>query len=184
MNDTTINFSSSVSENPTKTEIVQTERNNNSSIFSFGFSNQTTTGDVFTLAEAFLSIEEMTNEKLQKLCYYAKAWYLALYDYNLISEHFEAWVHGAVQPALYKKYKIYGYAPIPKVEDIHDIPEEFLEFAKEIFESYGHLTGNELERINHQEMPWLNARKGFKPWENCNEMISEKDMKEFYRNMM
>lgn len=60
-------------------------------------------GDIFDLAKAFLYISSMTNKKLQKLCFYAKAWYLALYDENLISEPFEAWVHGAVQPSLYQK---------------------------------------------------------------------------------
>ena len=31
-------------------------------------------GDVFDLADAFLCIDSMTHKKLQKLCYYAKAW--------------------------------------------------------------------------------------------------------------
>ena len=61
--------------------------------------------DIFALAKAFLAISEMTNKKLQKLCYYAKAWYLAIYDQNLVEEQFHAWVHGAVQPALYFQYK-------------------------------------------------------------------------------
>ena len=104
-------------------------------------------GDIFDLADAFLSINSMTHKKLQKLCYYAKAWYLALYNDNLIPESFEAWVHGAVQPELYQKYKAYGFNYIPKVFDTRDIPEEFMSFAKEIYESYGNLDGDELERI-------------------------------------
>ena len=66
-------------------------------------------GDIFDLAHAFLSIASMTHKKLQKLCYYAKAWYLALKDENLIDDDFEAWVHGAVQPNLYQEYKVYGF---------------------------------------------------------------------------
>ena len=108
-------------------------------------------GNIFDLAHAFLSIESMTHKKLQKLCYYAKAWYLAIYDSNLIEEQFEAWVHGAVQPRLYQEYKAYG---------------------------------DELERLNHSEMPWVNARRGYKPWESCNVVISEEDMKEWYRDLM
>ena len=86
-------------------------------------------GDIFDLADAFLSIESMTHKKLQKLCYYAKAWYLALYDENLVNEAFEAWVHGAVQPDLYQKYKPYGFNYIPRVFNTKDIPEEFMDFA-------------------------------------------------------
>ena len=104
-------------------------------------------GDIFDLADAFLSIESMTHKKLQKLCYYAKAWYLALYDENLVMEPFEAWVHGAVQPELYQKYKPYGFSYIPRVLDTKNIPEEFLSFAREIYESYGALDGDELERL-------------------------------------
>ncbi len=140
--------------------------------------------NIFTLAKAFLSISKMTNKKLQKLCYYAKAWYLALYGRNLISENFQAWVHGAVQPALYQQYKKYGYQEIPQVTETSDIPEEFLSFAKEIYDSYGDLTGDELEQINHQEDPWIKARGTCKPWEICNNEISESDMEEFYRKMM
>lgn len=140
--------------------------------------------DVFSLAKAFLSISKMTNKKLQKLCYYSKAWYLALYDCNLISEPFEAWVHGAVQPLLYEKYKEYGYSEIPMCKNMAQVPEEFISFAREIYNSYGHLTGDDLEQLNHQETPWIKARGTCKPWEKCNTEISEDDMKVFYRGLM
>lgn len=141
-------------------------------------------GDIFDLAHAFLSIESMTHKKLQKLCYYAKAWYLAIYDTNLISESFEAWVHGAVQPNLYQKYKIYGFGYIPLYTNLATIPEEFLSFSREVYESYGELDGDELEKLNHTEMPWLKARKGLKPWQGSNNVIDENDMKIYYRAMM
>ena len=141
-------------------------------------------GDIFDLADAFLSIASMTHKKLQKLCFYAKAWYLAIYDTNIVSEHFEAWVHGAVQPDLYQKYKAYGFGYIPQVIDTSNIPEEFLSFSREIYESYGELDGNALERLNHSEAPWIKARGCLKPWQGCSNVISESDMKEFYRSMM
>lgn len=142
------------------------------------------TGDIFDLADAFLSIASMTNKKLQKLCYYAKAWYLALNDTNIVEESFEAWVHGAVQPKLYQKYKIYGFGYIPKVFDTTKIPEEFLSFAREIYDSYGDLSGDELERLNHTETPWIEARGDLKPWQNSETIISENTMKQFYRSMI
>lgn len=149
--------------------------------------NGTTSGqvaDVFALAKAFLSISSMTHKKLQKLCYYAKAWHLALYDTNLISEPFEAWVHGAVQPRLYSFYKSYGFTDIPQIKSTVGIPGGFLSFAQEIYAAYGHLTGDELERTNHQETPWVKARGDRKPWESCTNTISEEDMKNYYREMM
>lgn len=141
-------------------------------------------GDVFDLAHAFLCIDSMTHKKLQKLCYYAKAWYLAINDTNLISEQFEAWVHGAVQPELYQEYKIYGFGYIPLYRNIWGIPEEFLSFAREIYDSYGDLDGDELEQLNHSEMPWRRARNNLKPWQGSNNIIDENDMKTFYRTLM
>lgn len=142
-------------------------------------------GDVFDLANAFLSIDSMTHKKLQKLCYYAKAWYLAINDTNLIDEPFEAWVHGAVQPKLYQEYRTYGFDVIPMLcGSTESLPEEFLNFSREIYQAYGELDGDELERLNHQEEPWIKARKDLKPWQNCNTIISEEDMKQYYRKLM
>ena len=142
-------------------------------------------GDIFDLANSFLSIEAMTHKKLQKLCYYAKAWYLAINDTNLVVEPFEAWVHGAVQPTLYQKYRAYGFQLIPMFSgDLNSLPEEFLSFSREVYESYGDLTGDELEKLNHQEPPWVNARKGLRPWQSSSNIISEDDMKSYYRSLM
>lgn len=148
-------------------------------------SNVVEKNGILELAKAFLSIEGMTHKKLQKLCYYAKAWYLAINDENLINDNFEAWIHGAVQPELYQKYKAFGYQAIPMYTgSIANIPETFLSFAREVFSIYGKYSGDELEKINHQEKPWLNARKNLKPWESSNTIISEKDMKEYCRSLM
>ncbi len=165
-------------------ESVNIELTKKNSGIEYNFTSMDKACDIFALAKAFLSISKMTNKKLQKLCYYAKAWYLALYDCNLISEQFQAWVHGAVQPALYQNYKRYGYSDIPQFTNVQEIPEEFLSFAREVYDSYGHLTGDELERINHQETPWLEARGECKPWESCSNEISEESMKLFYRKMI
>lgn len=147
-------------------------------------SSDTKPNDIFALARAFLCISSMTHKKLQKLCYYAKAWYLAIYDTNIVSESFEAWVHGAVQPELYAKYKVYGFSNIPRESDKTNIPEEFLSFAQEVYNSYGHLTGDELEKLNHSERPWQEARGDCKPWESCGNVISEDTMKQYYRERL
>ena len=64
------------------------------------------------------------------------------------------------------------------------LPEEFLDFSKEIFEAYGDFSGDELEKINHQEMPWIKARRDLKPWQSGNTVISDEDMKYYYRSLM
>ncbi len=89
-----------------------------------------------------------------------------------------------MQPSLYQEYKIYGFEYIPLYTDIESLPEEFVNFAKQIYDSYGELDGDELEALNHSEEPWLNARGNLKPWQGCNRIISEEDMKEYYRGIM
>lgn len=140
---------------------------------------------IFELARAFLSMGEMTNKKLQKLCYYAQAWHLALEDEPLIENcAFEAWVHGPVCPDLYNEYKRFGYERIPQyIGNVKEINEEYMDFAQEVFEAYGELSGNELEKLSHQEYPWKNARGDLKPWEPCNNIILEDDMKSYYRSI-
>ena len=58
--------------------------------------------DIRKVAQYFLSKESMSHKKLQKLCYYAQAWYLANYGKPLMPNRFEAWVHGPVSPDLYR----------------------------------------------------------------------------------
>ena len=52
--------------------------------------------------------DPITNLKLQKLVYYAQAWYLALHGKRLFPAEFQAWVHGPVCHSLYQRFR--GYA--------------------------------------------------------------------------
>ena len=112
---------------------------------------------IFELAKAFLAIESMTHKKLQKLCYYGKVWYLALYDENLIAEPFEAWVHGPVNRSLYEKYKQFGRYVITELVPESDIPEDLLGYVKQVYDAYGHMEGDDLEIITHREKPWIDS---------------------------
>ena len=73
---------------------------------------------VFDVSDWFLSKESMTPKKLQKLCYYYKAWGLTLYDEDLLPYiKFEAWVHGPVNSELYRYYKGYLWKNILQCPD-------------------------------------------------------------------
>lgn len=137
---------------------------------------------VLDVAKAFLSIESMTHKKLQKLCYYAQAWHLALYNRRLIKEQFEAWIHGPVCPELYAEYKNYGWETIPKEQVLpENITDEIMEFINIVYSTYGGFDGDELEALTHLELPWREARKGLEEWEPSNNIISEETMKRYYK---
>lgn len=132
------------------------------------------------VAKAFLSLESMTPKKLQKLCYYAYAWYLTLNGEHLFLNQFEAWVHGPVDPGLYRQYKSYGWQEIPKREDLASVPENTYRFVQEVFNAYGELNGDELEFLTHDEAPWRIARNGLPDYATCSNLISDKDIVDFY----
>lgn len=142
---------------------------------------------IFELADAFLSIEPQTHKKLQKLCYYGYAWYLAQTDEELFPNNFEAWVHGPVDPALYQKYRyeqenIGDFTCIPKYEG--HVDADALSIAKWVYDAYGSYSGTDLEMQTHREEPWINARGSLQPWERSNSKIKTEDIKNYYRGLM
>ena len=79
--------------------------------------------NIFDVANWFLSKEEMTHKKLQKLCYYAYSWFIYIYNDNcnhiknrLFDKIFVAWVHGPINVELYEKYKNNNFYKIEKVK--------------------------------------------------------------------
>ncbi|MFP3721351.1 DUF4065 domain-containing protein [Niallia circulans] len=141
--------------------------------------------DVEDVASAFLSIESMTPKKLQKLCYYAYSWYLTLYRDRLFTERFEAWIHGPVAPKLYRKYKLYGRSEIPMSDSPINLDSDnpISEIITMVYNSYGHLDGDELEHLTHLEAPWLTARAGLTADEPSNNELEDYIIEDYYRNI-
>lgn len=139
---------------------------------------------IYDVADWFLSKGAMTHKKLQKLCYYAQAWSYALKNRRLIRADFQAWVHGPVSPALYDRFKNFGYDTIRlRGEYKCNMKEEDIELLENVWETYGEQTGNSLEALAHRELPWLEARKGYGENEKCTVVISPEVMKKYYRSI-
>ena len=137
--------------------------------------------DVFKVAEWFLHKKSFTHKQLQKLCYYAQAWHLALLKTSLFEEDFQAWIHGPVAPALYTCYSSYGWQKIPRLTGIAPaFPKDTLEVLKAVYRTYAKFDGGQLEALTHSESPWQSARVGFKPYESCENIISQQSMKKYY----
>jgi uncharacterized phage-associated protein len=138
--------------------------------------------NVRDIASWYLSHEPMTHKKLQKLCYYAQAWYCTLYDGTpLFEDEIEAWVHGPVIPAIYRAYSGYQWNDIPQQDfDEAKFSESVLDILESVWETYGKFTGNQLESLTHSEDPWKMARGDLKPWEICTAPISRESMRAYY----
>ena len=139
---------------------------------------------IFDIANWFLNKNNMTQKKLQKLCYYAQAWYYALKDKRLMRSDFQAWVHGPVSPALYERFRDFGYDTI-KMSGIYkcNICTEDIGFLEDVWETYGDKTGNALEALSHRELPWIEARRGYTENERCSVVISPDMMKKYYKSI-
>lgn len=151
-------------------------------VYIFKGENKVNKGvSIFDVAATLLSFEDMTHKKLQKLCYYAQAWFLALFKKPLFNERFEAWVHGPVSRKLYDIYKDYGWNTIAQPKTgVHIGEEDIKDFLGIIFNTYGGFDGDELEALTHSEWPWIKARAGLEEWEPSTKYIEEDTMKEFY----
>ena len=139
----------------------------------------------FDIAEYFIKLANSTgsyisNLKLQKLVYYAQAWYLALHDEPLFSEDFEAWVHGPVIPELYQKYQEFGWHPIEQ-EVEPDLPPGVTEFLDEVSQEYFACDAYELEQMIHIEVPWNRARGNLLPDAPSEAIIRQEWIKEYFQ---
>ena len=147
---------------------------------------KTNYGDVadYFIAFANETGDQLTNLKLQKLVYYAQAWYLANKGEPLFNEEFEAWVHGPVLPQLYRQYKSNGFKPIQRELSLTEVSNRFdpdtlqlLEAVAQVYMQYG---AYQMELMTHQEEPWVSARKGIEPDVNSKNIIDKEVMRKFY----
>ena len=137
------------------------------------------------IADYFLNFchehgDVLTNLKLQKLVYYAQAWYLALNDKPLFGDRVEAWVHGPVIPPLYRRFRKHGWKPITEKPRVRKIAGAIEKHLVQVFSVYGHYSAWDLERMTHQEEPWIAARKGLEPDDEGHGEIAREHMRDFY----
>lgn len=147
---------------------------------------------ILDIAHFFSAKESMTNKKLQKLSYYAYAWYIALNNecedkiQNRLCENttFEAWVHGPVCRILWNSIST-NYGIVDRYDGKINplITGELEKFLNKIYKTFGKYTGDELEEMTHNEDPWKNARKNLAPSEPSSEPILESDMFVYYNSL-
>lgn len=137
------------------------------------------------VARWFLSKNSMTHKKLQKLCYYAQAWYCALYDGSpLFEDEIQAWIHGPVIPTLYPVYADYKWNDIPQADfDESVFDQKVLDILNSVHFTYNKFNGDQLEMLSHSEDPWIKARGDLEEWEVCTNPIKIEDMVKYYRKL-
>lgn len=129
--------------------------------------------------------DSITNLKLQKLLYYAQAWYLVNNDNEkLFEDKILAWPYGPVVQVVYDEYKNFGRSPI-LIDDcdlenpVDNLKESVKNYLDEFCETFFKFSATELVTMTHREKPWVNAiLNGY------GSEISTELMYNFYTNML
>jgi len=123
--------------------------------------------------------EAVTHLKLQKLVYYAQAWFLANFDRPLFKEDMQAWTHGPVARTVYDRFRGNQWASLDAVGR-SALPKEVHDFVSAVYEEYGQFGAKKLEKMTHEEDPWLITRGNLAPEERCEDPIDKILMRNFY----
>lgn len=132
----------------------------------------------------------MSHLKLQKLLFYCDAYHLAYFDTELVTDKFEAWVHGPVSRKVFDslKDKSVIYADLEFNGDRERVEQEFLNLASsqrevisDVLTELSQWSGLQLESATHREAPWMEARIGKGPADKCTVEISKVSTMSFYK---
>lgn len=133
----------------------------------------------------------MSHLKLQKLLFYCDAYHLAYFGKELVTDGFEAWVHGPVSRKVYNSFKDKSvlYADIDYSElQVNDPDADFARltssqrnFIIEILDNLSTWTDLDLETATHNEKPWQEARMGYSAGDKCSVLISKDTTLQFYK---
>lgn len=131
---------------------------------------------------------EISTLKLQKLCYYAQAWYLAWEETPLFNEDFEAWANGPVCPELFRVHK--GKFSVSANDIDEPISEDtFSKIQKEdidkVLKYYGNKESHWLSELTHQERPWKETRMNanVQNGDICTAVIPKELIQDYYAGL-
>ena len=123
----------------------------------------TTMLGVHDVARYFLAKQsdgDISNKKLQKLCYYAQGVSFAVRGKPMWSgTRIKAWEQGPVIPDVWQTYRDYSWHPIPRPADFDEsrYDASTREVLDMVYASFGRLDADHLSAMTHTETPWLEA---------------------------
>ena len=132
---------------------------------------------------------DITPMALQKLLYFAQAFYYALFGEELFPDDCQAWAYGPVFPDIYFKYREYGYNPIDRPtdslgEDLDELTTKEVSLLDAIIDSFGGCSGPVLREITHNERPWLEARGDLLPDDRSMTIINRETIINYFANVV
>jgi uncharacterized phage-associated protein len=142
-------------------------------------------GKIELVTRYFLSKSgDITPMALQKLLYYAQAFYYALFNEELFPDRCQAWAYGPVYPKVYAKYSDYGYDPIRSSVDfsfeLNELTTREIGLLDAVINSFGCYSGTKLSSFTHSEQPWFTARGSLSPKDRSSTEISVESIRQYF----
>lgn len=123
----------------------------------------------------------LTTMKLQKLCYYVKAWSLGQRNDPIFPEQFQAWKDGPVSRSLYSTHaKSYTVPTDWNFGDARNLSPEDMSLIDAVIEAYEPHSGDRLGQMTHEERPWIDARGELPDGAHSEAEISERSIKRYF----
>ena len=113
----------------------------------------------FVLSRVDPQDNDVSNMKLQKLCYYMQGLATAMRGVPLFRDPLYAWDHGPVVPHLYQQYRVNRALPIPAVRTFDDsiFEDADRQALNDIYDYYGQFSAWRLRNMSHADRPWIDA---------------------------
>ncbi len=138
------------------------------------------------IAYIFEKLEEVTPLMLQKLLYFIQGVYSALYGKPIFEEDCRAWVHGPVYPEVYDLFRDFKYNPIDDARfallkgTAGALTKDEKRVIDLVLNTFGMYSGKALEKITHNEDPWIEARKGYGSSIPSSELLPKERIMKYY----
>lgn len=127
-----------------------------------------------------------SDKKVQKLVYYAYSWYIVVnnqkeqnIENRLVKQRPEAWIHG---PVFHELFEYMTYKRESFMQREINLTENTKRFLNTIIELYGRYTGNQLEDMTHNELPWQEARGNLPANERSRNLIRDDTIFSYYNS--
>lgn len=125
----------------------------------------------------------LTGYQLQKLIYYSQAWCLVTQGRPLFDEKVRAWDHG---PVVYEVFREHARCRTVTINDVSGDPSHLtaldMAVVDAVLDSYGSLSGDQIEDLSHHETPWKAVYDGTSTTHSP--VITDEAMIEYYSGLM
>lgn len=125
--------------------------------------------------------------KIQKLCFYTQAWFLASRGEPFFHHDFEAWRYGPVSPSLYKYHC--GRIEFPdgvlaESGKVQELTEDDAQFIQKTLKVYSRYTGLQLADMCMSQPPWMETCAAYKNCRQTNKLIPVEAIIRYYGSFM